>query len=1549
MCIEAELNAFIKAYFVVMLKMSKSHVLVSLCIALWLFISPAFAQLNNVVLDRLTVEDGLSQASMYDIMQDQQGFMWFGSESGINIYDGYNVSTLRGPIGEFPTLSVNSITQSKNGLMWLSFWNKGLYTYDPKTGAYDFVLATDPKNAQYTVFDVVEDDNNDIWVVTDKSIILYHPTTKKFSTRIDLTDYLNVKLGYIHKVKYHDNKLFIGTQVGIFVYAIIEHKLVKISGPSASNTNSTDFDEKNALKTYNFSFHAGEVYTGTHDGVFSFTLASLNRFIIGMSDAITYDLILPHASVWEFAQTANAIYIANAIGLHRINTATKQAEFLFEFSDYDKTIANANIYSIFIDQKGLIWLGSVSSGAFIWDPASELVRTFGFNKDSDAGLLDNSITALFVDEQNSDELWVGSEKGLNVIDLDSGKVGSYLINEDPKAVYSKSDIQRIQQDSQQRLWITTSEGIHVFDKAARQLISPNFPPEILSWLSSRFAITYLQQDILWIIDEVGFYQLDINTGDRLQHSLPQDFDINTVYNILSSPSGDKQQVVISTHDTLWQFDVTRQTFSILYQHPGIISNAYTYIDNWVLDNQNTLWLSFTGIGLIGLDANDTDNVKYFFNFENSGLEPNLYSVQVDADDNIWFSSHSGIYRLDKTRKQLRKFSRNDGFNSVEFNSSATERLANGQLVFGGVAGISMFDPLKLGSKRSLLDYKVSIANVSTLSRDIKLPLIVENEQEIALEYDDVGIRIDFTSFNYGKQERPEYAYQFVGGVQYPLTKQNYVLFPSLEPGKHTFEVRVKSPESGILSAPARLVFKVSYAPWLSPKALIVYLLCATIIFCVWLRARYVRQKELLMAHEQVKYRENRLQLALQGSNSEVWDWQAKNNQIYGKRLVVELGYDIDKVDYSFEHHLTLIHNEDRRGFLAKWQAFIAQQDANIGFEYSYRLLTANNEWLWFKDLGKAVDFDQNNNVTRVTGSYTNITESKANFERAQYYGAAFEHTKDWVLIIDENFAIARANKSMAQAFGWTTEEQHFNRELLGLSADRLGYYSNIFPEIVAQGHWRGEDIIRTPSGQEYHVIVNVSVSQSKMLEQTHYICVFTDITALKSAEKELRYMANYDHLTGLPNRTLLLDRVTHALEFSARQQSTVALFFIDLDRFKQVNDSLGHDYGDLLLKEVTERLTSTLRVDDTVARIGGDEFVVLLESYKNNSELSFIAQKIIDVVEQPITLEENIVSVGASIGISVFPNDSKNSDELLRHADVAMYHAKQMGRNNYQFFTESMNDEAKERLSKESNLKLAVANDDFFNLYQPIIDTYTGKAVGVELLMRWQYQDRIVSPVEFITLSEELGLIVPMTERAIEKAFVELKVWRGIRPNYYVSVNFSAEHFSHDSLVPSIQRLLEKHQLPASALKIEVTENAFISDPERAIKTMHTLKSLGVKLSLDDFGTGFSSLSYLKRLPLDIIKIDRSFISGIGHEKTDEAIVDATLVLAKSLNMYCIAEGVETLEQIEYLVNRQCHYIQGYFYYKPLTAELILNGLKEDITEMKILDTRSSSGINALI
>jgi diguanylate cyclase (GGDEF)-like protein/PAS domain S-box-containing protein len=707
--------------------------------------------------------------------------------------------------------------------------------------------------------------------------------------------------------------------------------------------------------------------------------------------------------------------------------------------------------------------------------------------------------------------------------------------------------------------------------------------------------------------------------------------------------------------------------------------------------------------------------------------------------------------------------------------------------------------------------------------------------------------------------------------------------------------------------------------WQSPLACFLYIITILLSFIIfWLYQRNIQRSQLLKVHEDAIFRENRLQLALIGSDSEVWDWQAHDNLMFGKRISQELGYVKLATAHSLEQHVGLIHPDDKERFLSNWKEFVSSNNRKEMFNCTYRLKHEDGNWLWYKDLGKIVTLDGDNKASRITGSYTNITQTRADEERSQYYGEAFKQTNDWVLIVNDDYTRATANQSLCGAFGWRDEEFDFNSNLMGLSHRRWRFFQQLLPSLEEGKHWCSEEIVTTKTGKKFHVIVNINVGRSQITKNLHYICVFSDISAQKVAEQELRYLANYDHLTDLPNRKLLLERVKQAMDSS-----------------RQVNDSLGHNCGDLLLVEVSRRLLALLRSNDTVARHGGDEFVVLLETTKGIGYLGNIAQKIIEAIEKPMLLQGYQVSIGASIGIALYPNDANDSSTLLRHADLAMYHAKQLGRNTFQFFTPRMNFEASERLEKESNVKLAYANNEFLNHYQPIIDADSGKVVGFELLMRWQSKTDLIIPSAFIAMAEELGLIIPMTEAALERGLIDLKKWHQLRPSLYLSVNLSPQHFAKENLVDYIASLVKSHDLPAHLLRIEVTESALFSEPEKAIKTMNALSSLGVILALDDFGTGFSSLSYLKRLPLDIIKIDRTFVSGIGVEKTDEAIVDATIILAKRLNMYCIAEGVETTEQLTYLTQRQCHYIQGYIYSKPVDAKTIGDFLKANIIEIK--------------
>lgn len=433
---------------------------------------------------------------------------------------------------------------------------------------------------------------------------------------------------------------------------------------------------------------------------------------------------------------------------------------------------------------------------------------------------------------------------------------------------------------------------------------------------------------------------------------------------------------------------------------------------------------------------------------------------------------------------------------------------------------------------------------------------------------------------------------------------------------------------------------------------------------------------------------------------------------------------------------------------------------------------------------------------------------------------------------------------------------------------------------------------------------------------------FRDITERKQAEERLNYLANYDALTDLPNRMLCMDRLDQALTRAPWHQRSVAVLFCDLDRFKIVNDTLGHNVGDHLLKTIAARFRECLRSGDTVARLGGDEFVVLLTDLAKPDDVCKISQKIIDRVSEPLLLEGHEVFVTASIGISIFPDDGRDANTLIKNADIAMYRAKELGKNNYQLFSRALDARTTDRLTLESALRRGLDTDELCAHFQPQLDLSSNQIVGAEALVRWQHPEMgMVSPAGFLPIAEETGLIASIDLWMLRNACEQNKRWRdqGLAP-MRVSVNVSDRLFHQANLVQSVTDILEETGLPADGLELEITEAVVMQDAEQALKTLEGLREQGIKLSIDDFGTGYSSLSYLKRYPIHTVKIDRSFVNDITSDPDDAAIVEAIIAMSHKLNLSVIAEGVETDEQQAFLVGQHCDVMQGFLFSRPLPA-----------------------------
>ncbi|MCA1989688.1 MAG: PAS domain S-box protein, partial [Desulfarculus sp.] len=561
---------------------------------------------------------------------------------------------------------------------------------------------------------------------------------------------------------------------------------------------------------------------------------------------------------------------------------------------------------------------------------------------------------------------------------------------------------------------------------------------------------------------------------------------------------------------------------------------------------------------------------------------------------------------------------------------------------------------------------------------------------------------------------------------------------------------------------------------------------------------------------------------------------------------------------------------------------------------------------------------------RLLSMVRDITERRQAQEQIQLLAKVFENTIEGISVTDTRGTIQMVNPGFTHITGYSAEEV-LGRNPRVLKSDRhdAEFYAAMWRDIVENGHWSGEIWNRRKSGEAYPEWLTISVIKDAAGEPTHYVAVFHDITEIKRSEEQIRHQAYHDALTGLPNRQLFNDRLEMALSRARRGGESLAVVFLDLDHFKTINDSLGHAVGDLLLQEVAQRLKRSVRQEDTVCRLGGDEFIMILPELGEVDQAVAVAGRIIEDLEKPFSLRGHELYITCSIGITIYPNDGDDLETLVKNADMAMYRAKEQGRNTYRLFTPAMNQRARQRQEMLSALRRAVERDEFLVHYQPQVDLFTEQVVGIEALVRWRPPSgEMIPPDQFIPLAEETGLILSIGQKVLEAACRQTAEWA--RQGHYrlrLAVNLSARQFNQPDLVERIAGVLEQTGLAPAMLELEITESTAMANLDATSGTLRRLHALGLTLSLDDFGTGYSSLNYLRRFAIDLLKIDRSFIKDLPSDSDAATITEAIVSMAHTLRLKVIAEGVETREQLNFLRNLGCDYVQGFLYSRPLPAE----------------------------
>lgn len=702
------------------------------------------------------------------------------------------------------------------------------------------------------------------------------------------------------------------------------------------------------------------------------------------------------------------------------------------------------------------------------------------------------------------------------------------------------------------------------------------------------------------------------------------------------------------------------------------------------------------------------------------------------------------------------------------------------------------------------------------------------------------------------------------------------------------------------------------------KGCVFVLLTGLLLYVALLQ--HQREQELVRHH--IKRSEERLTLALDSAQEGLWDWDLRSDSVFfSPRYSQLLGYSPEQFGNGRADWEALLHPEDRSLVLQRIHNLL--EEPRSYYEGIYRLRHRDGDYRWLLARGQLL-LDEQGQPSRFIGTSVDITQRRADEDSLRQAAAVFDSTQEGVLVTDRDQKIVHVNPAFSRITGYSAEE------VLGQSPNLFksgrhdaAFYHSLWHALEQRGAWSGEIWNRRKDGDVFPMWQCIRSIHDENGTLSHYVAVFSDISAIKRSQHELDYLAHHDPLTTLPNRLLFSERIEQALQ---RDKQRGALLLIDLDHFKIINESLGHNTGDQLLKLIGERLGGCFDKQLTLARLGGDEFGLLSNNCANAEQASQLAQRLLDSLTQPFLIAGDTLFIGASIGISLFPEDGNSVEQLLRNADSALFRAKGSGRQTFSFYSQDMTTLARQRVKLEAELRQALEQNQLRVYYQPIHRLDDGRMVGAEALVRWQHPERgLVPPGEFIPMAEDSGLIGAIDAWVLEQACIQMGQWlqRGVKLEF-VAVNVSSRLFSRGELDLRVARVLAQTGLDPARLELEVTESAVMDDPDRALELLQHLHSLGVRLAIDDFGTGYSSLARLKRLPVDKLKLDQSFVRGLPSDPEDAAIARAVITLGQSLGLRVLAEGIETAEQAAYLRESGCLLGQGYWFGRPQPAEQLL-------------------------
>ena len=1464
-----------------------------MCLALF-----AQANISDIQFKHYSVADGLSQSTVTDIIEDKQGFMWFATTDGLNRFDGYefvkyhfDADTPSSLPGQF----VRKLFIDRNDNLWVATYS-GLGRYIKEQDAFKVYNVETAGLKSEQIWTIGETAEGEL-LISDKFQVYTYSNANDAFTPLEFSG--SPPPSDVRLIFGEADRTWLGTDGnGIFILDNASNQVFDLSQNNPWNINVDAkylFDLKILNENIWLATERG-VYVFSSDGLLIQRLHSQSEHQLP-SDAVRSIEVFNNNSVW--------LGTSDGIGVTNIN-----AEPGFNIGQENELYVGLKdlfIIKLYQDSNNTLWIGTYSSGIHQYNKSFANYRHFTSVPYNEKALSNNMIWAFA--EADNGQIWIATQSGgLNLFDPQSGNFERFLQGS-PHSIFD------LALDDQQNLWLGTSNGVLVYKKQGDALIQVN----------------HFYQGIM--VDQLGFVAGKVwawPSAGQLTFISPEDMSIETV----ELPNQSFSTVVplyVDSNDNIWiQTNLGTAIYNtVTKQFNQLIINIKNVQPHFlaIKEFEDGFWAATKQLGLLKLD-------KYSYQVEQRihdlpELKNTQFNTAIIDDTFIWLSSIHKVLQVSLETGQIAQHINSEMLDYNDLNEGAGIVTSAGQLLFGGTKGFHVFKSNAEPQKRPGTATSVPVITaleifnrpVTVSSDNSPLSAPIHISDSITLENKASPFSLEFAQINSVNPTAESYRYRLNGlNSDWLLTNSanRKATYTNLMFGTYVFEVQ-SSVEDGPWSDSASLEINILPPIWLHQNAMVAYAFVLLLLVSYWIK----QYKAKLASQRAIKESEERLKLTLWSSGDELWDWDIYRGQVFRANTWGTLDFPQDDIRANSSYQAN-IHMDD----IPKVQKALKEHLDNDTdhFQVTYRAKTFKGEWIWLLDRGKVVHRDNNNQPIRMTGTLKNISHLKQAEEQLKLFKRSIETISDGVFIADTDFRFISVNNSYCGHTGET-------REQALASYLKFHQYPDAFTEEVKKslqqrGNWNGEVESRRTNGEKYEMELNIDAIQGEDGKITHYVGVFSDITSRKSTEKELLKLANTDPLTEMPNRSFF--QASHMN--LVRKQTPHALICLDMDNFKKINDSLGHQTGDILIKQIGKRLQKIAGTDLTCYRLGGDEFAILIDNTTDMHRITHFAQRVLDDMARPFLINKQEFVLGASVGIAFYPEDGHTPQELLKNADTAMYFAKNAGGNKYQFFSGEMNQNAVRQLQIENLIRNGLKEDLFTVFYQPKVDIATGKLVSMEALVRFEHPDKgIVSPAQFIPLAEETGQIIDIGERVLQKACEDTKRWvsQGLFTGR-VAINISARQFELPDLDDRIDKILQKIGLSPLHLECEITEGTLMQNPDQALRMMDRLREKGIHLALDDFGTGYSSLAYLKKFPLNTLKIDKAFIDDIAHSNVDKHMTASIINIAHNLGLKVVAEGVEQEEQLSILRRYDCEMLQGYLYSKPLSSTRFERLLKEN-------------------